>query len=102
MPLNNFKAYDLAVRFYREADQLNGPPHLIDQLKRASSSAVLNLSEGSAKPTRKDRVKFYFIALGSQRECAAILDLLNAAEPKRQLCRELGACVYRLATSPRC
>ncbi len=101
MPLKNFKSYNLAVRFYREASRVKGARHLIEQLDRASSSIALNLSEGSAKPTQKDRVRYYFIALGSQRECSAILDLINAPEPTVQLCRELGACIYALAKSPR-
>ena len=36
---------------------------LKDQFKRAASSIVLNLAEGSAKPTAKDRKKFYYISL---------------------------------------
>jgi four helix bundle protein len=76
--LTNFRSYQLAVSFYRRAGTIPMPYHLKDQFRRASSSVVLNLREGSAKPTKKDRKRFYFIALGSVRECEAILDLLNA------------------------
>jgi len=36
-----------------------------DQLQRASQSVVLNLAEGSGKPTSRDRARFYAIAFGS-------------------------------------
>jgi len=36
---------------------------------------ALNLAEGSAKPTAKDQARFYSIALGSLRECQAVLEL---------------------------
>jgi hypothetical protein len=57
----------------------------------------MNLSADSAKPTLADRRKFYFIALGSFRECQTALRLhgrvpLNLA-PKADF---LGACLYRL------
>lgn len=97
MSLSNFRSYQLSIRFYREALRLKLPSHLRDQMLRASSSVVLNLSEGSAKGTVKDRARFYRIALGSQRECAAILELLPQCELEvASLCDQLGAHVYRL------
>lgn len=47
-----------------------------DQLKRASLSIMLNIAEGTARTTRKDRRHFYVIARGSAFECAAIIDQL--------------------------
>jgi four helix bundle protein len=53
--LPQFAAYQLAVRHYRLCRELRLPAHLRDQMLRASSSVVLDLAEGSAKPTVKDR-----------------------------------------------
>ncbi len=63
------------------------PYHLKSQFLRASSSVTLNLAEGAAKPSTKERAKFYRISLGSIRECEAIMDLLNLqnAQIKEQL-----------------
>ena len=63
---------------------------------RALSSIALNLKEGSAKPTKKDRVKFYFIAMGSFREIEAILDLQSIEGFQREKANLLGAHLYRL------
>jgi len=51
-------------------------PILSDQLKRASTSIVLNIAEGNGRWTQKDRRRFFVIARGSVEECMAILDLL--------------------------
>ena len=56
---------------------------------------MLNLAEGSAKPTAKDRKKFYYISLGSLREVQAILDMIGHFELAKQADR-LGAYLYKL------
>lgn len=93
--MKKFFTYELAVGFYQEAKQIKMPYHLKEQFERASSSIVLNLAEGSAKPTAKDRRKFYHIALGSLRECQAIFALIqnHGASKKADF---LGACLYKL------
>lgn len=101
MSLKNFRSYQLAVEFYREVSRLKFPSHLRDQMLRASSSICLNLAEGSAKATVKDRMRFYRIALGSLRECQAILDLLPEVELQTgtsiaSLADRLGANIYGL------
>ena len=53
-----FRTYELAVQFYRESRDLALPRHLRDQIDRASSSVVLNLAEGSAKASRKNRARW--------------------------------------------
>ena len=95
--LQSFRSYQLAVQFYRLAQGQRAPRHLRDQLLRAASSAVLNLSEGSAKRSSADRRRFYEIGLGSIRECEAIVELLHPsstllAEPIDKLARH----VYKL------
>ena len=93
--LHRLRSYHLAVQFYREALAQSAPRHLRDQLMRAASSVALNLSEGSAKRSPADRRRFYEIALGSVRECEAIVELLEAEclkEPVDKLARH----VYKL------
>jgi len=56
-----------------------GHGDLIDQLRRATVSAVLNLSEGNGKQKRGlERRRFFRISLGSIAEVAAALDLAAA------------------------
>jgi four helix bundle protein len=95
--IKNFRTYDLAVQFHHSCIDMKLPQYLRDQMLRASSSIALNLSEGSAKPTLKDRLKYYRIALGSLRECQAALDLNRCNEQHiLQLADKLGASLYCL------
>ena len=96
--LQNFKSYNLAQALYQECQQLKAQAYIRDQLMRASLSIVLNLAEGSAKTSRKDRKRFYEIALGSARETQAIVALLNAKKAMA-LADQLGACVFCLIRS---
>jgi len=76
MFLQNFRTYQFAKKFYLECRELKQiPSYLRDHLLRASSSVCLNLAEGYGRRTSKDQAKFYSIALGSIRECQAIIDL---------------------------
>ena len=56
---------------------------------------MLNTSEGSAKPTEKDRRRLYGIALGSCRETQTLLMLLGRKE-LFELADAVGGCLYRL------
>ncbi|HWB06239.1 MAG TPA: four helix bundle protein [Verrucomicrobiales bacterium] len=47
------------------------------QLDRASTSIALNIAEGNGRRTSTDRVRFFDIACGSVRECAAGLDIAH-------------------------
>ena len=51
---------------------------VIDQLDRASLSALLNTAEGNGRRQRQTRAKFFDDARGSSSECAACLDALVA------------------------
>ena len=98
--LKNFKTFDLSVNFYSECEKLRLPMHLKSQLKRASSSISLNLAEGCGKPTNKDQLRFYHIAMGSLRECQAILILANLKQNNSYKIADcLGAALYRLIQS---
>ena len=73
--MRNFRTYSLAVEFYRLCSTLTLPRHLKEQLFRAAQSIALNLCEGRGRPTVKDQVRFFHIAMGSVRECQGILIL---------------------------
>jgi len=49
--LNNFRTFQISVKFYKEAIKIKLPRHLKDQLNRSSSSISLNLAEGHGKST---------------------------------------------------
>jgi len=51
---------------------------VLDQLDRASLSALLNTAEGNGRRQRRTRAKFFDDARGSAGECAACLDALAA------------------------
>jgi len=97
MSLKNFKTFQHSINFYRICTKIRLPLHLKDQFNRASSSVALNIAEGSGKNTTKDQRKFYSIALGSLRECNAIILLANVYnEELMDLVDQLGACLYTL------
>ncbi len=50
--------------------------HIVDHLRRASLSALLNTAEGNGKRQRPVRARFFDDARGSAAECAACLDAL--------------------------
>jgi len=95
--MRNFRTFQMAVNFYRLAHELRLPAHLRDQLLRAASSIALNLAEGRGKPTVKDQLRFFHIAMGSTREAQAVLMLagLEASAAWTAL-DSLAASLYRL------
>ncbi len=93
--MQNFRTLDLAIAFHRDCQSLRLSAIARDQFERALLSIPLNLSEGAAKPTLRDRKRFYFIALGSLREVQTLLALFGSAD-LIQKADTLGAHVYRL------
>ena len=75
--MKKFKTYQLATQFYHKSNNLGLKGPMKNQFQRACLSIVLNLAEGSAKSSHKERKKFYEISLGSLREVQAILTLIN-------------------------
>ncbi|MEI8342349.1 MAG: four helix bundle protein [Verrucomicrobiota bacterium] len=57
-------------------EKLQGKASVKDQLDRASTSIPLNIAEGNAKFSMRDRSRFLEIAAGSALECAACLDVM--------------------------
>ncbi|MEW6056190.1 MAG: four helix bundle protein [Bdellovibrionota bacterium] len=95
--IQNFQAYELALQLYRKVEVIELKHHLKDQLMRASQSVVLNLAEGSAKPTWKDKTRFYAIAFGSIREVQAVFDLISLEDAETlKLTDRIAGCLYRL------
>ena len=97
--LEGFRTYRLSKELYGACKKVPAAHYERDQLLRAALSVVLNLAEGSAKATPKERRRFYGISLASLREVQAILDLL----PRREefaLADRLGGGLYRLSRSP--
>ena len=97
MFMKNFKTYELAVSFYRATGRLSLPAHLKKQLLRAASSTVLNLAEGRGRGSNADQKRFFQIALGSNRECQAILELAeNTQSELLELADRLGGSIFLL------
>ena len=95
--MKSFRTLDLAIEFYKLVQNVDVPRHLRDQLDRASSSISLNLAEGNAKFSYKDKARIYQIAYGSLRECQTIL-LLHEVKDEQLLAvsKHLGSSMYRL------
>ncbi len=100
MSLQNFRTHNLAVEFYKDCKKVTLPAYSKDQLRRAAFSVALNLAEGAAKPTLKDRVKFYTTSLASLREIQSIIELEDLNHLK-QKANYLGACLYKLVNQCR-
>ncbi len=99
--LKNFKAYQFAKEFHWACKSLRLSSYSQDQLFRASASIVLNLAEGSGRRTGAEQRRFYGMALGSLRECQAVLELERVVDQSLvDLADQLGAILFTLSRSP--
>jgi four helix bundle protein len=95
---NNFRTLDLA--FYEDIVRLNYSGHLRDQLLRASSSIPLNLSEGNAKFSVKEKKRYYLTAYASLKECRTLFKMIKAEDSDAaKKADRLGAMLYKLVDS---
>jgi four helix bundle protein len=97
--LKSFRSYHQSVAFFKSCRKVKGSLHLNDQLLRAASSITLNLAEGSERGTDPDQRRFFRMAMGSIRECQAILDLLGEGTALNEVKAEadlLAASVFNL------
>lgn len=53
----------------------HGQRYLANQLQRAASSISLNICEGAGEFSKKEKCRFYRMALRSGTECSAIIDI---------------------------
>lgn len=78
--MKTFRTLDLAVEFYGLVEEAKITGHLRDQLLRAASSISLNLSEGNAKQSVKEKKRFYQMAYASAQECKVIIKLAKVED----------------------
>lgn len=95
--MKTFRTLDLSEKFYHATESLKLSGNLRDQLTRASSSIALNLSEGNAKPSTKEKRRYYQTAYASLKECQTILRLAKIEnEEINEKADFLGASLYKL------
>ena len=95
--MKSFRTLELAKDYYRLTYKLKFSSHLRDQFLRSCSSVALNLSEGNAKTSEKEKLRFYELAHGSFRESVTILDLEDILDDDvRKTADRLGASLYKL------
>ena len=98
--MKNFRTLDLAVEFYEKTEALKLKGNLRDQLDRAASSIALNLSEGNAKFSIKEKKRYYKMAYASVKESQTILKLLKIEDKGITTNADhLGASIYKLLQS---
>lgn len=98
--MKTFRTLELAIEFYEMSEkvQINGV--LRDQLLRASSSISLNLTEGNAKPSPKEKKRYYQTAYASIQECKTIFKLAKVQDNQIvDLADKLGAYTFNLLKS---
>jgi len=98
--MKTFRTLELAIEFYQLSQEIDMPRHLREQFDRAASSVSLNLAEGNARFSFKDKSRIYQIANGSLRECQTILRLANINDEKLlAVSNHLGISMHKLVGS---
>jgi len=93
--MKEFRSLNIAIEQYRQIKSLRLKGEIRSQIQRAAMSVALNLSEGNAKLTQKDRVRFFNIAYASQKEVQTILLIMGNQRLSNSADR-LGAMIYCL------
>ncbi len=83
--------YQISLDFVSLAHEISdqlapGRACLGDQLRRAATSITLNIAEGAGEFSKKEKARFYRMAMRSGTECAAVLDIarqIGEADSKR-------------------
>jgi len=70
----SYKANQRIYQLLKENKSITS--YVKNQLGRASLSIMLNIAEGGAKLSNKDRVNFYVTARGSAFECSSLVSFL--------------------------
>jgi four helix bundle protein len=82
----SFSLNQTVYRFLKQPSPI--PPYFKNQLGRASLRIMLNIAEGSAKFSNKDRRNFFVIARGSAFECTSIVKFRaseNEVKPEMEI-----------------
>ncbi len=79
---HNLHVYRIAKQFAIEALDIaermpRGRAKLADQLRRAAESTLLNIGEGAARRSPRDKAHRYVIAQAECTECAVALELIE-------------------------
>lgn len=74
--------YGVALAFVVSADAIaqcasRGHGDLADQIRRASTSILLNLAEGAGEYAAREKARFYRLAKRSATECAALVEVYH-------------------------
>src|SRR5436305_2636786 len=77
----NLEVYRLILEFIKLTAEIikhipRGQGHLSDQLRRASTSMAFNTGEGAGEFAKKEKARFYRMALRSATESASIIDVV--------------------------
>jgi four helix bundle protein len=95
-----FQTLKLAKEYYQIGKSIKLPKGLKDQFTRSSSSVALNLAEGNAKSSKRDRLRIFEIARGSFLESKTILELEDVKDQNLlKIMDRLGAALYKLTKS---
>jgi four helix bundle protein len=86
------KVYDLTEEFPSEERY-----HLVQQMRRAATSIMANLAEGSAMPTKVHRNAFYARARGSAIELDSFVELCLSLRLVQQVqCEDFTSHISRI------
>lgn len=78
--MKNFRSLELAIKQFQEIKKLKLKGEVRSQIERAALSVCLNLSEGNAKFTNKERSRFFNISYASQQEVKCLISILGKEE----------------------
>ena len=101
-PASRLDVYAAALAFNAKAEKLASyarRPEVRDQLFRAALSIVLNIAEGSGRVSPADKARFYAIARGSARECAALVDVIGPDAEASALLARITRMLTRLIST---
>ena len=98
--MSTFRTLELAEKFYLMSENTNLRGNLRNQLLRAASSIALNLAEGNAKQSVREKKRFYKTAYASLKECQTIFKLGKVKDDLLiSTADHLGACLWKLIKS---
>lgn len=93
--MKEFRSLKMAINQYEQIKSLGLKGEIRSQIERAALSVALNLSEGDAKHSQKDRARFFNIAYASQKELQTILLIIGNTRLTDSADR-LGAMIFCL------